>query len=44
MVRLKPLLSFTTDGKGKTDIDVIAGEYENVNIQSRDGSMQYENS
>ena len=29
-VRLKPLMSFTSDGKGKTDVDMIAGEYQTV--------------
>ena len=32
MVRLKPLLSFTTDGKGKTDIDYLENDYEQVDL------------
>ena len=35
-VRLKPLMSFTSDGKGKTKVDLIAGEYETVMYKVRD--------
>ena len=40
---MKPMFSFKSDGKGKTEIDLVAGDYSNVN-KSNLASEEVENS